>query len=177
MKRNIIIDTGEMSMLSIDAVEPTIKKMPPELQQQVLMYIETLSRSTSETHHGTMKFEWAGCCEDMKNEYTSVQLQKKILDWWNELYLLDTNIFLEVILSREYSKVIQDFLNRDITTALFVSDFSVFSVGIFLVRRNLSDQFGTFIEDLEMRDIRTISINANELKQIPPVVQKIRSGF
>jgi hypothetical protein len=82
MKRNIIIDTGEMSMLSVDAVEPTIKKMPPELQQQVLMYIETLSRSTGETHHGTMKFEWAGCCEDMKNEYTSVQLQKKILDWW-----------------------------------------------------------------------------------------------
>ena len=57
------------------------------------------------------------------------------------MYLLDTNIFLEVILSREYSKVIQDFLNRDITTALFVSDFSVFSVGIFLVRRNLSDKF------------------------------------
>jgi predicted nucleic acid-binding protein len=80
----------------------------------------------------------------------------------NELYLLDTNIFLEVILSREYSKVIQDFLNRDITTALFVSDFSVFSVGIFLVRRNLYDQFGTFIDDLEMRDIRTISISAIE---------------
>lgn len=78
------------------------------------------------------------------------------------MYLLDTNIFLEVILSREYSKVFQDFLNCDITTALYVSDFSVFSVGIFLVRRNLSDQFGTFIEDLEMRDIRTISINANE---------------
>lgn len=55
-------------MLSVDAVEPTIKKMPPELQQQVLRYIETLSISAGEKHHGTMKFEWAGCCEDMKNE-------------------------------------------------------------------------------------------------------------
>ena len=95
----------------------------------------------------------------------------------NELYLLDTNIFLEVILSREYSKVIQDFLNRDITTALFISDFSVFSVGIFLVRRNLSDQFCTFIEDLEMRDIRTISINANELKEIPHWCKKFDLDF
>lgn len=59
-------------MLSVDAVEPTIKKMPPELQQQVLRYIETLSISAGEKHHGTMKFEWAGSCEDMKNEYTSV---------------------------------------------------------------------------------------------------------
>jgi len=103
--------------------------------------------------------------------------RKKSLTCGNELYLLDTNIFLEVILSREYSKVIQDFLNRDITTALFVIYFSVFSVGIFLVRRNLSDKFGTFIEDLEMRDIRTISINANELKQIPHWCKKFDLDF
>ena len=58
--------------------------------------------------------------------------------------------------------MIRDLLNRDTRTAFFVSDFSVFSVGIFLVRRNLYDQFGTFIDDLEMRDIRTISISAIE---------------
>jgi len=103
--------------------------------------------------------------------------RKKSLTGGNELYLLDTNIFLEVILSREYSKVIQDFLNRDITTALFVSDFSVFSVGIFLVRRNLSDLFGTFIDDLDMRDIRTISISAKELKQIPAWCKKFVLDF
>ena len=45
------------------------------------------------------------------------------------------------------------------------------------MRRNLSDPFGTFIEDLEMRDIRTISINANELKQIQHFCKKFYSGF
>ena len=72
-----------MSMLAVDAVEPAIKKMSPELQRQALKYIEALSRRAKETNHGTMKFAWAGCCEDMREEYTSVQLQKKILDWWN----------------------------------------------------------------------------------------------
>lgn len=95
----------------------------------------------------------------------------------NELYLLDTNIFLEVVLNREYSKVIRDLLNRDTRTPFFVSDFSVFSVGIFLVRRNLYDQFGTFIDDLDMRDIRTISISAKELKQIPAWCKKYDLDF
>ena len=71
-----------MSMLSVDAVEPVIKKLPPELQRQALKYIEALSRRVGEPHQGPMKFAWAGCCEDMKDEYTSVQLQKKILLWW-----------------------------------------------------------------------------------------------
>ena len=83
------------------------------------------------------------------------------------MYLLDTNIFLEVLLNREYSKVIRDLLNRDTPTAFFVSDFSVYSLGIFLMHRNLPDQFGMFIDDLEIRDIRTVSISNTELKQIP----------
>lgn len=70
-------------MLSVDAVEPAIRKLPPELQREVLKYIEAISKLAGERHHGTMKFLWAGCCEDMKNDYTSVQLQKKILDWWS----------------------------------------------------------------------------------------------
>lgn len=69
-------------MLSVDAVEPVIRKMPPDLQRQVLKYIERLSSRAQAKRRGTMKFAWAGCCADMKDKYTSVQLQKKILDWW-----------------------------------------------------------------------------------------------
>jgi hypothetical protein len=69
-------------MLSVDAVEPVIRKMSPALQRQVLKYIEMVSSGAQKKRHGTMKFAWAGCCADMKGEYTSVQLQKKILDWW-----------------------------------------------------------------------------------------------
>lgn len=29
-----------------------------------------------------MEFKWAGCAEDMKEQYTSIELQKNILNWW-----------------------------------------------------------------------------------------------
>jgi predicted nucleic acid-binding protein len=45
------------------------------------------------------------------------------------------------------------------------------------VRRTLYDQFGTFIDDLDMRDIRTISISAKELKQIPHWCKKFDLDF
>jgi len=69
-------------MLSVDAVEPVLRKMPPDVQRKVLKYIEALSAQTHRKPPGTMKFAWAGACEDMNKDYTSVQLQKKILDWW-----------------------------------------------------------------------------------------------
>jgi hypothetical protein len=69
-------------MLTIDAVEPVIRKMPPDLQRKALKYIELLAGQKKEVRSGSMKFAWAGCCADLKEKYTSVQLQKKILDWW-----------------------------------------------------------------------------------------------
>ncbi|MFA6364307.1 DUF2281 domain-containing protein [Methanoregula sp.] len=72
----------KVAMLSVDAVEPVIRKMPPALQRQVLKYIEMISARAEEKRHGTMKFAWAGCCADINGDYTSVQLQKKIPDWW-----------------------------------------------------------------------------------------------
>lgn len=69
-------------MISIDAVEPAFRKMPPELQRRVLRYIESLSGRAGSSYAGSMRFSWAGCCPDLKSDYTSIQLQKKIPDWW-----------------------------------------------------------------------------------------------
>ena len=69
-------------MLTIDTVEPVIRKMPPDLQRKALKYIELLAREKKEVQPASMTFTWAGCCADLKDRYTSVHLQKKILDWW-----------------------------------------------------------------------------------------------
>ncbi len=45
--------------------------------------------------------------------------RKKFSTGGNEVYLLDTNIFLEVLLNREYSPVIREILNREIDTSFF----------------------------------------------------------
>lgn len=93
------------------------------------------------------------------------------------MYLLDTNIFLEVLLNREYSPVIREILNRDIDTSFFMTDFSLYSIGIFLVRRKQSEQYTWFLEDLEERDIRIVSLSPDDLKQVPSVCTKYDMDF
>lgn len=68
-------------MLTIDSIDVAIKKLPPHLQEQALSYITSLV-DQSERKSGHMQFNWAGCAANLKNQYTSIELQKKILDWW-----------------------------------------------------------------------------------------------
>jgi hypothetical protein len=82
------------------------------------------------------------------------------------VYLLDTNIFLEVLLDREYSGVIQKFLNRDPDTSFFITDFSLYSIGIFLTRKKQPDHFGQFLNDLEQRGIQVLSLTFPELARV-----------
>jgi predicted nucleic acid-binding protein len=93
------------------------------------------------------------------------------------VYLLDTNIFLEVLLNREYSPVIRDILNRETGTSFFITDFSLYSMGIFLVRRKQSEQYTWLLEDLENRDIRILSLSPDELRQVPSVCTKYDMDF
>ena len=80
------------------------------------------------------------------------------------MHLLDTNIFLEVLLDRENSGIIREYLNRNREISLFVSDFSVYSLGIFLARRKQYDQYLVLLEDLQRRKIQILSLSGNELQ-------------
>jgi hypothetical protein len=93
------------------------------------------------------------------------------------VYLLDTNIFLEVLLNREYSRVIRDILNRETDTSFFMTDFSLYSIGIFLIHRKQSEQYTWFLEDLEEREIGILSLSPDELRRVPPVCTKYDMDF
>lgn len=93
------------------------------------------------------------------------------------MYLLDTNIFLEVLLDREYSKVIREFLNRDTDISFFMTDFSLYSIGIFLTRRKQSEQYAQFLNDIEQRDIHVISPTVSELNQVSSVCSQYDPDF
>jgi hypothetical protein len=65
-----------------EMVEEKIRKLPPDLQQNVLDYIESLSRQSERTATGRFTFAWEGCLSHLKKKYSSVDLQHKALDWW-----------------------------------------------------------------------------------------------
>ena len=60
--------------------------------------------------------------------------------------LVDTNIFLEILLSQAASKKCQDFLDQD-TGAAWISDFSLHSIGVLFFRRERVELFRRFIAD------------------------------
>ena len=63
-------------------------------------------------------------------------------------YLVDTNVWLERLLDQEKSDIASEFLNSTPTDSLFVSDFSIHSIGVILSRLKKYEIFKKLINDL-----------------------------
>jgi hypothetical protein len=60
-----------------------MKRLPPEAQQDVFEY--ALQRLNEiEPKKKQIGLSWRGALRDLRDQYTSVELQHKALDWWNE---------------------------------------------------------------------------------------------
>lgn len=62
----------------------SIQKLPPELQQEVEDFIQFLLSKRKQKTKGTVKLDWRGELKDMRDQYSSVELQHKILEWWGD---------------------------------------------------------------------------------------------
>jgi len=62
-------------------IEQIIKELPPELQQEVEDFVKFLLEKRVRKPKGKFKFGWAGALKDLRDQYTSVELQHKILEW------------------------------------------------------------------------------------------------
>ena len=63
------------------------------------------------------------------------------------MYLIDTNILLEVLLAQEKSKECKSFLNTN-ANELHLTDFSLHSIGVILFRYNKKEVFRVFYNDI-----------------------------
>jgi len=65
-------------------LEEKIKALPPELHQRVEDYLETLLNNYPLRKDAKLKQSWAGALKHLRDKYTSVELQHKILEWWGD---------------------------------------------------------------------------------------------
>ena len=72
------------------------------------------------------------------------------------MYLTDSNVFLEIILGQAKEAKCKRFLEEN-TGALFISDFSLHSIGVILFRNGMEDKFQTFAEET-VRNIEMVSL-------------------
>ncbi|MBN1106553.1 MAG: PIN domain-containing protein [Deltaproteobacteria bacterium] len=80
------------------------------------------------------------------------------------MYLVDTNVFLEILLGQEKKEACKRFL-QDTAAGMSLSDFSLHSVGVILFRYNKEGFFLDFIRDTLPR-IRLLSLPPESYSQV-----------
>ncbi|MBT3604175.1 MAG: DUF2281 domain-containing protein [Candidatus Latescibacteria bacterium] len=64
-------------------LEEKVKTLTPELQQEVERYIDQLINHNQHKTTQPLKQDWAGILKKHKHQFTSLELQKKALEWRN----------------------------------------------------------------------------------------------
>lgn len=65
-------------------VEELIKELPPELQQEVYDFAKFLLESKVPPRQKKLRMTWAGALREFRDKFTSIELQKKALEWWGD---------------------------------------------------------------------------------------------
>ncbi len=93
-------------------------------------------------------------------------------------YLVDTNVWLERLLDQEKSAIASKFLDLITTDLLFVSDFSIHSIGIILSKLKKYGVFEKFINDLFINgQIELLSLDSSDLLDVVYSIEKFDLDF
>lgn len=65
----------------IEALERAIRELSPELQREVEEFVQSLVKRGGGAKRRYLKQDWGGALADLRDEYTSLELQKKALEW------------------------------------------------------------------------------------------------
>ncbi len=80
------------------------------------------------------------------------------------MYLVDTNIFLEILLKQAKSEKCKNFLDNNIGE-LNITDFSLHSIGVILLRQNEDELFLKFLKD-SLPKVQIVTLPQNRYEEI-----------
>jgi predicted nucleic acid-binding protein len=93
-------------------------------------------------------------------------------------FLVDTNIWLERLLDQEKSIEVQNFLDIASTRTIFVTDFTLHSIGIIMARLNKEKAFQKFIMDLFFNgNVIQLGLNPYELPEVVLNTKRLNLDF
>lgn len=92
-------------------------------------------------------------------------------------FLVDTNIFLEVILEQEKAEGAKAFL-AETEHDLFMSDYSLHSIGLICFRRKRHESFRQFLRDVMLNVGMTIaSLSVEDMESIIDTTRRFNLDF
>ena len=95
----------------------------------------------------------------------------------NLVFLIDSNVFLEGLLEQDQSVKVQSFLEKTNIESLYITNFSLHSIGILLTRVKKTKLFLDFISEVILNKIKVISINPEDFNKIMENVEKFSLDF
>ncbi len=71
---------------NVKDIKKMIDGLPDDLKNEVFDFVEFIIEKKYKTHAGPkrLSLKWAGGLEEYKNKFTSLELQKKSMDWWSK---------------------------------------------------------------------------------------------
>jgi len=66
----------------MEALRELIDQLPPDLQQEVQDFVEFLLEKKLRRKQKKLRLTWAGALRKYRDQFTSLELQKKALEWW-----------------------------------------------------------------------------------------------
>jgi uncharacterized protein len=83
------------------------------------------------------------------------------------VYLVDTNIWLERLLDQDRSEEVGDFLQRVSNDRLFLTDFTLHSIGIILLKLGEAQTFSRFVQDVLIDGaVRLVGLQPDDMTSI-----------
>ncbi|MEW6675506.1 MAG: PIN domain-containing protein [Nitrospirota bacterium] len=93
-------------------------------------------------------------------------------------FLIDTNIFLEVILEQEKAEEVKALLSKTEEHDFFMSDFSLHSIGLLLFYRKQHNIFQQFLKDIIFNaGIIVTSLSADDMEIVIASAQRFNLDF
>ncbi len=68
----------------MESLEDILVKLPPEQQQEVRDFAQFLAEKRIRPKRRMLKLNWAGGLKEFRDQYTSLELQKKSMNWWSD---------------------------------------------------------------------------------------------
>jgi hypothetical protein len=94
------------------------------------------------------------------------------------MYLLDTNIILELLLDQEQADEVEQLLRSTPPESFHLSEFALYSLGIVLLRRKMYDTFLRSVEDLLVTGgIRLVRLVVEDMQDIVHTAQRFNLDF
>ena len=94
------------------------------------------------------------------------------------IYLVDTNIWLELLLEQEKEAEVRQFFQSVEARLLSITDFSLYSIGVILTKLKKDEVFNDFLSDtVEDSGVMRICLDTTDLKQVSAVRQRYHLDF